>query len=143
MAGMLLYTGHLFEEEVFGRCRAKANGYIPYRQALAEVEANQPWDPTDPGTRFANDLHAEVASALGLDDWTGLRFFTAIGSALDRYHGIDAFFRFGIAIVTLDVTLNDAKRNGYKADIIVPSAAVEEAPYRGELALAIAASLAH
>ncbi len=138
-------TGHLFEEEAFGcvRSAARANGeYKPYRQALEEVKANQPWDPTDPNVRFANDLHALVALVLGLIDWAELRIYTAIGSDLDRWHGIDAFFEFGGARVTLDVTLNRHKLDyGYKADFIVGEEAVENASVRQERAQEIAHEL--
>ena len=80
--------------------------------------AHQPWDPSDPEPRFASDLHASVALALGLDDWSTLKFFTAVGSALDHFHGVDCFFVFKGKIVTIDVTVNSEKLIG-KADMVL------------------------
>lgn len=136
------YTGRLLQEEACGLCRTKDRGYQSYKKALAEVRENQPWDHTDgPAPRFARDLHAEVALAVGLEDWAHLRFYTAIGSSLDRWHGVDAFFDLHGVVVTLDVTMNPGKFNGYKADFMVVPEAVENAEARGSLAREIASAL--
>lgn len=121
------YTGRFFETDNFGESRCKhPEQYQKYSDAIADVKNNQPGDPTDPKPRFANNLHTEVATELGLgDDLSQLRFYTAIGSALDHYHGVDGFFEFGEARVTMDITQNPAKEGGYKADIIVGPEEVE------------------
>lgn len=117
-------TGRLFEYEVLGEVAAGCVNeedikYIPYRLATEQVKANQPttWDPTDPPTDFANDLHAHVALQLGLDDWSELKIYNSVGQALDIFHGVDAFFEFQGKLCTLDLTTRD--KGGYKADLEV------------------------
>ena len=112
------YTGRLFEEEVLLRCHFAWKGYVPFRQSVRLVEANQPWDPTDPSTRGASDLHTQVAMALELEDWSELRLFSALRTPLDVFHGIDAFFEWKGRVVTLDLTCN-RKKDGYKADLMI------------------------
>ena len=116
------YTGRMLEADVLVSCR-KDEGwdkYMKFNEALNWVKDHQPprWDPTDPETRIANDLHALVAEELGLDDYLGLLFYTAVGSPLDRFHGIDGFFECGGKRVTIDVTQNPNKTT-YKADYVV------------------------
>lgn len=136
------YTGKFFEADNFGESLCKDTGYVEFPTALEEVKNNQPGDPTDPKPRFANNLHAEVAEGLGLkDDWSELRFYTAVGSALDHYHGVDAFFEFGDARVTMDITQNPAKSGGYKADVIIGPEEVEYEKRRQEKAEEIANEL--
>lgn len=135
------YTGRLLEEEALGVCRAKAGPYQSWKKALAAVLANQPWDPSDPGPRFASDLHAEVALCLGLEDWSVLRYYTAVGSDFDVWHGVDAFLIFQGEMVTIDVTTNPEKLNGYKADFIVGPEAIWDAATRESLAREIASVL--
>jgi len=59
---------------------------------------------------------------LGLDDYSKLKIYTAIGSHLDVYHGVDAFFEVEINgklhRVTLDVTFNKNKEDGGRADVV-------------------------
>lgn len=119
------YTGHLMESETLGELShlERENFYVPFRRAMAWVEEHQPFDPTDPGPRFANDVHALVAEKLGIEDLNEVKFFTAVGSPLDHFHGIDGFFRIKTRgkefVVTLDVTINPAKGKEYKADILI------------------------
>ncbi len=128
------YTGGLVENEMLGtarleqekRARAKIE-YQPYQEALATVRENQPGDPSDPEARFANDLHATIAEILGLEDYNQLRFFTAVGSTLDRFHGVDGFFELQtdhsdpaqVFRVTIDITINPQKGGQYKADHVI------------------------
>lgn len=134
------YIGRFFEEDNFGKSEAKDAGYLKFEEAVEDVKKNQPWDdPSDPHPRFANDLHAEVAIELGLeDDYAPLEFYTAIGSSLDHYHGVDAFFEYEGARATLDITQNPAKQDGYKADLIVGPEEVEYSVRRQEKAAEIA-----
>lgn len=116
-------TGHLFEYEVLGVAAKFVTRedikYIPYRQALQQAKQKQvkEWDPTDPPTSVANDLHAMVALKLGIDNWSELKLFSSIGQALDRFHGVDAFFEHRGNVCTIDLTLKD--KGGYKADMEV------------------------
>lgn len=139
------YTGGLLEADTFPKVgeSARARQYVPYAQAMMAwklVKDHQPWNPAEPDS-WAGDLHSEVAIALGLEDWAELCLFSAAGSALD-WHGMDAWFEFRGVRVTLDVTANTAKFNGYKADIIVTPVTIEDADERRELAATIAAELA-
>lgn len=141
------YTGGLLEADVFPTVGhgARTREYVPFSQARIAwelVRKNQPWNPSEP-TGWAGDLHSEVCIALGMEDWADLCLFSAVGSALD-WHGTDVWFEFaglpGVR-VTLDVTVNPAKFDGYRADIIVTPGAVEDAGERRELAATIAAEL--
>jgi len=109
-------TGHIFEEELFGTVGPiEWDGrYIPYDKSLHMVIDNQPegTDPTEPDKEPARDLHAQIAIALGLEDFSELKFFTAVGSPLDRYHGVDAFIKFKGVVVTFDATLDKRKKEG-------------------------------
>lgn len=127
----MCYTGHLFEREVVGQCLALSDGsYVSYRQAEQMVLRSQPWDPSDPGTRVGNDLHAQIALALGIDDWSRLGLFTAIGSPLDQFHGVDAIIVLrtdrGCKKVTVDLTTNPTKGE-YKATITIEPHQLESA----------------
>lgn len=108
---------------MFGERFPKNSGadadYKTYQDALEQVKNDYLGDPADPQPRFANDLHAEVAQELGLEDWSGLKFYTAVNSALDRYHGVDAFFEYGDARVVMDATKNPAKAGGYKPGVMI------------------------
>ncbi|MSR85606.1 hypothetical protein EXS71_04205 [Candidatus Uhrbacteria bacterium] len=115
---------------------------MPYSQAMMAwslVRNHQPWNPAEP-EGWAGDLHSEVAIALGLENWAELCLFSAAGSALD-WHGMDAWFEFYGVRVTLDVTANPSKFNGYKADVIVTPVAIENADERRDLAATIAEEL--
>jgi len=120
-------TGHLLEHEMLGSGHYSEEGeYQPYREAMRYVKEHQPFDPSDPAPRFANDVHATIADMLGLEDYSQLKFFTAVSSLLDKCHGIDGFFELEdadnphkVLRVTIDITKNPAKGEDYKADIII------------------------
>ena len=113
-------TGHEFEESVVGHCLWQWSGYTTRPKAISQVKCFQPkdWNPTDPEPDIANDLHAHVCIALGLEEWSEVAFYTAVGSPLDYYYGVDFFFELHNVVVTLDLTTNP-KKTSYKADIIV------------------------
>ena len=136
-------TGKIVESEVFGKSPESGRNkptehekYLPFKVAMLEVKADQDnpeteTDPTDPEKEFANDLHASVAEEMTPEDYERLRFYTAVGSVLDRFHSIDAFMEFDLedgdtAVITLDVTTNPNKLD-YKADVIIhiPSEGVD------------------
>lgn len=116
------YTGGLLEEEVFGRCRGDWDGetYLSFRDSLEYAKNNQPvgWRVSDPASRFAGDLFSLVALKLGLDDWSELKLYGAVGTPLDIFHGVDGFFEYNGEIFTIDLTLNQHK-DSYKADIVI------------------------
>ncbi len=123
------YTGHLFEREVLGTCLVKWDGttHLSFSQSMELVRNNQPSDPSDPEPRTINDLHAHIAVSLGLDDWSALKFYTAVGSLLDVKHGVDGFFEFAGRVVTLDLTINPHK-DEWKADMIIHPADLDDLP---------------
>ena len=128
MIGFEAYTGKLLETELLGqtpKSSSKERGldYLPFRQAIEQVKNMQPGDPTDPTPRFSNDLHCTVAEFCGIEDYSKLSLYTAVGSSLDHFHGVDAFFELnggfgGVIRVTIDVTKNPHK-DAYKADIVL------------------------
>ncbi|MDE1974947.1 MAG: hypothetical protein KGI49_00310 [Patescibacteria group bacterium] len=110
------YTGKILETEVLGECRIKARGYLKFNQSIEEVKENQPYDPHHP-TGEAGSFHDAVAEAMGIEP-DQLEMYTAVGSALDRFHGVDGFFEFNGIVITVDVTANEHK-DSYKARVIV------------------------
>lgn len=122
------YTGAILEAEVFDKIkkekyRYELRDYKNFKESMRLVKDAQPYeDPSDPDPRFANDLHATVAEALHLEDYSKLRIYTAVGSHLDKYHSVDAFFEYDIGedkvFVTFDVTSNPNKADSYRADIV-------------------------
>lgn len=136
-------SGGMIEHEVFGSVDKKkyfkevtgrdpqsekefrkfiSNSYINFQEALDLAKRCQSYDNSDPEPRFANDLHAHLAEKIGLEDYSELKLYTAVGSQLDYWHGIDGFFEFkheGKTIrVTIDVTSNPQK-DKTKADVLL------------------------
>ena len=106
------YSGRMFEWEVFGNPTmdiAHDSTKNSLFESIMEVKKNQGnWDPTDPNTRFANDLHALVADKMGLDDYSDLKFYKALGGGLDHHWGADGFFEVdGKNRVFIDLTLRN------------------------------------
>ncbi|TSC69254.1 MAG: hypothetical protein G01um101456_272 [Parcubacteria group bacterium Gr01-1014_56] len=104
------YTGHLFEVEVLGICRASYCGYMSWKDAAELVRKSQPVKKTPTVAR----LEQEVGRQLG----EAVKFYTAVRSAMDVLHGTDGFFEFHGFVVTIDVTMNPHKDSG-KADVII------------------------
>lgn len=117
------YTGRLVETEFIPACQAFAHadqtGYRPYGNAMTIARHAQPdgWDPTEPDGR-AGDLHAMVFDLLGAPA-SDVHLYTARTSALDRFHGVDCWLEYGGRPVTVDVTVNPHKAEGYKADVVL------------------------
>ncbi len=125
--------GNLVDSNMFGGTKKTEEqmktGNIEYQQyedSIKFVKDNQIGEPSDPSAWFANDLHATIAEELGLEDYGQLKFYTAIGSSLDKYHSIDGFFELqvdpenpdDVVRVTIDLTTNPEK-NDYRADFII------------------------
>ena len=128
------YTGHLAEGEVLGETKPEQKErekefegeYINFNQAVDIVKDTdfQPFkDPTNPHEKpFPHDVHATIVDLLSLDNYEQVRFYTAVGSYLDRKHGVDAFFELDLGNgesvrATLDMTQNPHKRD-YEADVV-------------------------
>src|SRR3989344_3568712 len=137
--------GTEFEWDIFGAVDAKnpeyqkelekvtkPNGFVFFRDALKLVKKFQPGDPKNPERGFARDLRIEIIDQLGLTeekDMDKVKFYTAIGSPLDKWHSIDGFFEIEetngqIIRITLDATTIDKEEKikrgqEIKADIVV------------------------
>jgi hypothetical protein len=124
------YTGKLLERELLGVVPKKPeilrlinNKNISLWESLDVIKKHSEGDPSDPDKRFPNDLHATIADKLELDDYSSLRYYTTVDSAVDR-RGIDAIFDLEnngkILTVTVDLTMNPNK-DQHKADVIILS----------------------
>ncbi len=112
-------TGRLFERRVIGECTVSYQGHLCWKEAAAQVRKNQPKQLP----KNATDLLAEVRRQTKAD----VQFYTAIGSALDYFHGVDGFFEFAGFVVTIDVTKNPHKDCG-KANMVVCEDDLEDLP---------------
>ncbi len=138
--------GGIIERELIGKSMYESKGgepgheftYRTYEQSLRLVKEMQPFDPTRPTPEFAYMVRRLIFKELELTDEQELRFYTAVGSALDLYHGVDGWFeitRAGHEVrATIDMTKNDLKDTGYKADItfLVPDAGLDRKLDRDE-----------
>ncbi len=103
--------------------------YTPYRQAMEQVLINplgyKTKETFDPPSEWMRDVHYQICQKLHLQDWSALKVFPALGTAADKWHGIDAVIQYTdpetkeAVNVTIDFTLNKSKEDGYKADIII------------------------
>jgi len=138
------YSGKELEVDVFGkpkfneeyvaaykRLTREKGGYLPYGVAQKLIREFYPEDPTNPTKEFARDLRLAICEELGLDgdDADAVRFYSALGTPLDHFHGVDAWVEIDLdhatqgrlhAQVTLDVTKREDKaEDGHKADVMV------------------------
>lgn len=132
------YSGRMNERDVLGefkstlegvkafRAEAGERGYITRGRAIELVRQFTKDDPTNPAKPFAKELRLAVIDELGLEDdevMDRIRFYSAVGTPLDVFHGIDGWIEFfpddGFPrMVTLDVTMDPGKVE-HKADVIV------------------------
>lgn len=121
------FTGKEWEEEVVGSqvvglsLRLGYPEYLAYRVAMREVvkfydDPRSPWDPEDPNA-LTSDLSYYVAEALGTDP-CAVRWYPALRRSFDIHHGVDLFCMYCGMVVTIDLTVNPDKGDGYKADEI-------------------------
>lgn len=130
--------GEMIQREVFGDMKPKKPGenfpgpneYVNFKEALKFVRQHQrPGNPENPKEFFPHDLLNYLRADESLKEAMPnavYRFDTAIGSHLDRFHGVDAIIECKpdpadnrVFVVTLDVTINTSKEGGYKADVII------------------------
>jgi hypothetical protein len=126
---------------------ADARGYLPFVLAVELammfqplVKTENPWthrpqlekqDPTNPEKGFPKDLRLAIAEQLGLEsdeEMNRLKYYTAVGSPLDLFHGVDAFIVLEgknpgdpFKMVTFDVTLKSeaSAKQDAKANVII------------------------
>lgn len=100
--------------------------FINYQTSMELVEVCQPdgSSPERPRGFFGRSLYQKIKAELDKLGQYKLEYFSSVGSHLDTKHGVDAFFRVrdlsgkDLATATLDVTMNDQKKDGYKADVV-------------------------
>ncbi len=106
--------------------------YVDFPDAMALVRNFQPIDKTDPEKKrfspvnpqkpFAKDLRVELIEFLGFSDEeaeTAVKVFTAVGTPLDAFHGVDAVIEIEGIPITFDATLRTELQKGMgKADVI-------------------------
>lgn len=115
-------NGRSFEKEFFGEKAvfdpipleayqvAKRSFRGTFRECLYEAkkytQKRVGWDPKHPSTTWATFLFYSVQQRLPAQYREQLELFCAIGSRLDFYYGVDAFFAVGDAVVTIDLQLS-------------------------------------
>jgi hypothetical protein len=110
MQSSLFQAGNVFQLEILGRCGARCTAYRNWRDALAEAKRTQPVRKTE----FLQQVEQSMRRILQEPQ---INLFTAVGSAFDIYHGVDAFVEYKGTIVTIDVTRETAK-TAAKADVV-------------------------
>lgn len=84
----------IIEERVVGeRYRYLKDLKIEDQFDIIEKSQGQDFEPSEPKTDFANDLHATIAEELKLENFDDLEYYTAINTHLDNC-GVDGFFKF-------------------------------------------------
>lgn len=118
-------AGNDVESALFGSPRIpreeKVDGYLPFEKAIDLVKQYQP-GPLE-RSKTVKDLRSKIAE-LCMDTRTPVRFYTATGSPLDIYHGVDAFFEQGGRVATVDVSLREKEIT--KADVLLHATMSEE-----------------
>ena len=142
---MDFYSGKMNEEDLFGKLRpsrkyieahesmANADGYVIRDVAIDIIRKYSNQDPINPTQPFAKELRLAVMDELSFEtdqEMNRLKFYTAVGTSADVFHGIDGWFEYvdddGVrVIVTIDVTKNP-KKDEWKADVIIPEVADPE-----------------
>lgn len=118
-----------YHEEIY-----KFGTYLPYNEAIELVKDCQPFNPEKPGPDFAKKLHAAVKTYLEIVEPLSLKFFTAVNSHLDHFHGVDAFFEVStqdgrvVARTTIDIKKYDPEKE-IKADLLVVMTEKEKEMY--------------
>jgi hypothetical protein len=131
-------TGRIFESEILSTLPDtwRKEGFFDEAKSYEWVRQNQTWNPSDPTNKIANELHYKVAEQLGLDDVNELKFYSALGSPLDYFYGVDAFFEIGNSTFTLDLSINPHKKEA-KADMVVHEEVLDDEKELDNLAVTI------
>ncbi len=141
--GIGMQHGRLLEHDLLGEVKIPnelsdaEKRYMKYNEAVSWVKNHQPGESTNPRAPFANELRIELLDLLGLErpeQFNKVHFYTAVGSHLDYFHGVDAFFEFDAdnnlpkGRVSLGVTLRDKSGDSLKTDIEIwaPADGIDE-----------------
>lgn len=119
-----------YQEALLKDLRANPEtGYLSYNTAMELIKKFQPGDKeavTNPQRDFMRELRLSVLEKMNLSEedekkTDNLKSYTAVGSPLDIFHGVDAFLTFKdenkkkTAVVTIDISLRQKVQ--FKADI--------------------------
>ena len=103
------------------------NDYIRFKKAVELAKKFQPYDPANPDKPFARDIRIALQELLKLtsdEEMDRVKFYTASGTPLDKFHGVDAFIEYEESPqkdpyrATFDFTINPQKQ-AYKSGIVV------------------------
>src|SRR3989344_1859536 len=107
------------------------NGYLRFKKSVELVKEFQPFDPLNPDKPFARDIRISLIDLLigkgwiedTEEDMDRGKFYTAVGTPLDKFHSADAFIEYQdkngkTYRVTIDLTLNPHKKS-YKDNVVV------------------------
>lgn len=110
--------GEDIERAAFGspniQSRERVDKYLPFHAAVEYVKKHQPQFAQRP--QAASRLRQYVAG-FSSDTSQPIKFFTAVGTPLDTFHGIDAFVEQGGVIATIDISARDKEIQ--KADVLL------------------------
>jgi len=115
-----MHTGHIWEWEVLGSVKFNITKifYLSYKKSIQQVKelVNSIHYPvTDPPMRIGEDLHAHVFDILSVDA-DDVKFYPAVGTSLDIFHGVDFFMEYDNKICTIDLSLRNKRH--FKADVL-------------------------
>lgn len=111
--------------------------HIPFEKALAVVKKSQPWeDPHNPRKLYASLLVNTLDHYSGVSK-ENIFYYTAVDSALDKFHNVDYFIVFKLGdkeeVVKVDVTMQPNKAPNhadlvlvYKNDVLENRKSMEE-----------------
>ena len=122
------YTGKILEHDYFGQSispstdvlkflhefgRSTPDGkvYLPFNKSIELIKKFYTQDPRNPSKPVAKDLFQVLLKKLKLENPQDFRFYSAIDTPLDTFHGIDGFFEYGDIRLAIDLTANPKKEN--------------------------------
>lgn len=125
------YQKELFRLQEEAAQKGATNRHIPYDKAMELARKFQPFDPTHPNKPFARDIRISLLDLMinkklitnSEEDQDRVKFYTAVKTPLDLFHGVDAFIEYKDIDnkrypVTLDLTLTKSKRV-YRSDVVI------------------------
>lgn len=102
------HTGRDLECEVLGTVEIEWHGYMSFRESTELVKRDQ-----SKCSKRLWMLAELISRRLGAE----VKAYTSVGTPLDVFHGVDAFFEFRGTMVSIDLTLNPTKVC-HKADVV-------------------------
>lgn len=107
-----------WEKRIFGCCSSEfyRPDHIPWQTAVGNViklQEKLDWDPARPKTPIGLELFECVQSYLYPEAAKRLRFYCAIGTAFDFWHGVDGFLAIDHYKIFIDVSvMKQVEKNG-------------------------------